>query len=602
MASKFAEIYVLLGLKKDGFDKGVKSTKSSMKDMGKSFAIATAAIAATGYAIYATGKKIYEVGKRGAIVTQTADSFEYLSEKIGLAPDILEQLQKESKGTISDFKLMSSTATLLAGTSDRLGKALGDTTPQLMKIAKAANKLNPALGTTNFMYESIARGIKRASPLILDNLGIVIKIGDANETMAKQLGKSVDALTAEDKQMALLNATLEAGDKLIAQVGGTTDAATDSFEQAEAEVQNLKDGLKELVFEGIQPTVSGFAALVASANDRQDSFAALDDALRDGLVTQEEYNRFQWQIIDGYIKSDEVVRQLAIREKNYENQLWETEGALRGHAIATDLMAKAAEDALDPTLDLEDAERQLGKAAAGAKGAIEGLTGVLQNEYKKALEAASNSVYELERMKLVLKLGTEDLTQSEIEHSLNMLDSIDRMETLTQAVEDDKVSQQDLRLALADGLVTLDEYNSMMGIVETKTGDATSAFIEAEKKAYKLGETLEDITSKEWNLYFNIHVKGKIPNMPVKGEGAIGFAKGGSFTVPGGFPNDSFYFPMALTSGEHVEVTPKGKQQRQQPSEGESVIININNPVINRDMDIDDMARQVAEVYVTRMQ
>ncbi len=599
MASKFAEIYVLLGLKKEGFDKGVKSTKSSMKDMGKSFAVATAAIAATGYAIYATGKKIYEVGKRGAIVTQTADSFEYLSEKIGLAPDILEQLQKESKGTISDFKLMSDTATLLAGTSDELGKALGDATPELMKIAKAANKLNPALGTTNHMYNSIALGIKRASPLILDNLGLTIKIGDANETMAKQLGKSVEALTAEEKQMALLNATLEAGDKLLAQVGGTTDAAADSFEIAEAQVQNLKDGMTELVYEGIQPTVSWFAKGVQAMNDNRDANIELKRAVEAGLITQEESNRLQWQLIDGWINSEEVLRQVAIRQKNYETQLWKTEGALRGHAIATDLMAKAAEDALDPTLDLEDAERQLGKAAAGAKGAIEGLTGVLQNEYKKALEAASNSVYELERMKLVLKLGTEDLSKAEIEHSLNMLDSIDRMETLTQAVEDDIVSQQDLRLALADGLVTLDEYNEMMGIVETKTGDAGEAMRKAEEKAFKLGETLADITSKEWDLYFNIHVKGKIPNIPGKGEGGIPFAKGGSFTVPGGYPNDSFLIPMALTSGEHVEVTPKGKQQK---NDGDPVIINIYNPVINSEIDIDDMARQVAEVYVTRMQ
>lgn len=34
----------------------------------------------------------------------------------------------------------------------------------------------------------------------------------------------------------------------------------------------------------------------------------------------------------------------------------------------------------------------------------------------------------------------------------------------------------------------------------------------------------------------------------------LGFAEGGSFVVPPGFPNDSF--PIGLTSGEHVQVTP----------------------------------------------
>jgi hypothetical protein len=195
MASKFAEIYVLLGLKKEGFDKEVKSTKSSLGDLGKDILKVGAVVGGFAVGVGVAGKALYAVGKRGAIVTQTADSFDFLSKKLGLAPDILEQLSKASHGTIDDMTLMSSTATLLAGTSDELGKALGKSTPQLLKIAKAANKLNPSLGTTSHMYESIALGIKRASPMILDNLGLTIKIGDANEKMAEQLKLGISSLT-----------------------------------------------------------------------------------------------------------------------------------------------------------------------------------------------------------------------------------------------------------------------------------------------------------------------------------------------------------------------------------------------------------------------
>ena len=77
------------------------------------------------------------------------------------------------------MKLMSATSTLLAGTSGDLATALGNATPQLLEIAKAANKLNPSLGDTAFLYESIATGVKRASPMILDNLGLTIKIGNS---------------------------------------------------------------------------------------------------------------------------------------------------------------------------------------------------------------------------------------------------------------------------------------------------------------------------------------------------------------------------------------------------------------------------------------
>ena len=39
--------------------------------------------------------------------------------------------------------------------------------------------------------------------------------------------------------------------------------------------------------------------------------------------------------------------------------------------------------------------------------------------------------------------------------------------------------------------------------------------------------------------------------------GLFGAANGANFTVPGGFPNDSF--AMGVTSGEHVKVTPQGQ-------------------------------------------
>ncbi|MHC4361477.1 MAG: hypothetical protein ACYSTZ_01520, partial [Planctomycetota bacterium] len=180
-------------------------------------------------------------------VQQTEQSWGFLLEKLGATPDILDRMREETKGTVDDMTIMSSTMTLLAGTSDELGGALLKQSPQLLKIAKAANKLNPSLGDTAFLYESIATGIKRASPMILDNLGLTIKIGDANEAMAKKLGKTVEELTAEEKQMAILIDTMRAGNILLEQVGGTVDAAGDSMARAEVASKNLGDQWSKFV-------------------------------------------------------------------------------------------------------------------------------------------------------------------------------------------------------------------------------------------------------------------------------------------------------------------------------------------------------------------
>ena len=80
--------------------------------------------------------------------------------------------------------------------------------------------------------------------MILDNLGLTIKVGAANEAYAKILGKTVDQLTAEEQKQALLNDVLRAGNVLIDQVGGTTDSATDSYDQMTVAVEEASQAIK----------------------------------------------------------------------------------------------------------------------------------------------------------------------------------------------------------------------------------------------------------------------------------------------------------------------------------------------------------------------
>jgi methyl-accepting chemotaxis protein len=146
--------------------------------------------------------------KQGAAINQTRESFDRLNESVFKMPSLLDQMRESVRGTISDTELMQGLLKLTAGATEDMAQRFANAAPQLLEIAKASNKLNPALGDTAFLYDSIATGIKRASPLILDNLGIVVKVGEANEKYAESLGKSVEELSAEEKQIALLNATL----------------------------------------------------------------------------------------------------------------------------------------------------------------------------------------------------------------------------------------------------------------------------------------------------------------------------------------------------------------------------------------------------------
>mgnify|MGYP003146017114 CR=1 FL=1 len=234
-----------------------KSSGSNLKALGVTALKVTATLAAVGLVV----KKSFDLGKQGAAIKQTAQSFDFLLTKVGASANLLDQLRTASRGTISDMDLMSSTATLLAGAQGDLATELAKSTPRLLEIAKAAQKLNPALGDTTFLYDSLATGVKRASPMILDNLGLTIRIGAANEAYAEELGKTVEQLTANEQKQALLNETLRAGAVLVEQAGGTTESATDAYDQLETSVANLTDIYKVLWHDTFEPSVGTIVRL-----------------------------------------------------------------------------------------------------------------------------------------------------------------------------------------------------------------------------------------------------------------------------------------------------------------------------------------------------
>lgn len=204
-------------------------------------------------------KKAFEFSEEGANLAQLEQSFASVNERIFRMPTLLEDMKRASRGTISEADLMAATLKLTAGASDELAAKLAQASPQLLEIAKAANKVNPTLGDTAFLYDSITTGIKRASPLILDNLGIVIKVGEANEKYAAALGKSVTELTAEEKAMALLNGTLEAGQNLINQAGGDVDSYADSWAQLRVQIKETGDEAKQTFASRLLPVMKALS-------------------------------------------------------------------------------------------------------------------------------------------------------------------------------------------------------------------------------------------------------------------------------------------------------------------------------------------------------
>lgn len=358
-------------------------------------------------------KQAFDFTAEGAGIIQTTTSF----EGMGLS---LEALQRAAGGTIDDMTLMSGALTLMAGAGENLEPALANALPQLLEIARAAKKLNPDLGETAFMFESIATGVKRSSSLHVDNLGLIVNQTSANEAYADALGKSVEQLTDEEKKIAFLNETLRAGNTLIEQAGGNVESYTDTWAALATTVENMTDTMKANAAEGVQPLVSRLAEFTAAA-----------DQNNLGLVGMGANLAFVQQMLTGTTAVTEAYRAKLAEEKLAQDAIAAGNVALtQGYSDAgvslqglTEKTITATEKQEGYTVATLEAAAGLGEMsrAAMAQTQIEALSkaveaGTLsQEEYTKATGAILTQFGLLTAEELVTQTTLDKLRQDFID-------------------------------------------------------------------------------------------------------------------------------------------------------------------------------------------
>ena len=107
--------------------------------------------------------------------------------------------------------------------------------------------------STTQAFNDIVTGIGRMSPLILDNLGIMV---DANTTFtdyAASIGKTSNELTGMEKRQALLNRVLEEGNSQLEAAGGLTLDHAAKLERLNAFLKDTEVGFKVFLAEGLVP-------------------------------------------------------------------------------------------------------------------------------------------------------------------------------------------------------------------------------------------------------------------------------------------------------------------------------------------------------------
>lgn len=312
---------------KDSSKGAVDSAKRGMKDLGeqsqglgsklgtvtKVAAGVTAGLIALKAAAQAVGRA-FELAEMGAQFSQTQAAFRSMAQQVNQdANQLLDSMKRASAGTISEMELIASANRAM------LFKIPTDKLEELMAIARASATATGA--SVQQMFDDIVTGIGRASPMILDNLGLTLKIGEANQAYADSLGKTVEELTGADRSQAILNATLEAGGELMERVGSAATELTDleRMQQFKAAWTDLKTAIGVTLADVFLPMVQAAADLATNMKDA----VTQAKAWRDAMNTAAEERTGSQQALVLQTRIADITDQISLVRSEFEKaQMW----------------------------------------------------------------------------------------------------------------------------------------------------------------------------------------------------------------------------------------------------------------------------------------
>lgn len=198
-----------------------------------------------------------------------------------------------------------------------IGTASGLGAGMLQDIAKYSTTISAVLGRDlEDTFNRLVRGITKAEPELLDELGIVLRLADATSEYARTLGKTATELTAYERTQGVAIFTLRQAEEKYGDLGDATVNTQNEIRKlgvAFSEVANVILPVVSSIAEGIAKAISGspssailaFGGLVASVIGQtlpstdeirqrgEKNITALSEKIADLKIRSDEYARSQ---------------------------------------------------------------------------------------------------------------------------------------------------------------------------------------------------------------------------------------------------------------------------------------------------------------------
>ena len=238
--------------------------------LGGSFAVLRSKMLLFQFAMAMGIRQLAIFTKEAAKVESMRTAFNTLTGASENSSEALEKLKEATNGTMSEFDLFqqANNAMILGVTKN---------SDEMAEMFDIAQRLGRALGRdTRTSVESLITGIGRQSRLMLDNIGIITKVEEANEAYARSLNKNASQLTDSEKKQAFLNATMEAAREKVALLGEETGSSQDQLDAFGAAMDNLSVNIGKGLGTAFLPLINAMTKFSAVLNaERVRAYAAV---------------------------------------------------------------------------------------------------------------------------------------------------------------------------------------------------------------------------------------------------------------------------------------------------------------------------------------
>lgn len=557
MSTKVASLYAEIGAKTDSFESGAARVLGGLGKLVTNTTVLTAALTVM--------KGSFDMAQQGAQLERLSDTGAEMARQLGGNLDeIVRKVKAASLNTVSDMDIIAS-----ANKAMMLG--LGADADQLANLMQVAALRGRAMGiSTTQAFDDIVRGIGRTSPLILDNLGIVVNAKTTYEEYAKGIGKSSGELTRQEKIQALLNRVLDEGNQMLAKAGGLAEDNATQFERLSASTEDYKNSVKLAFSEAVSPTIEGLFDYAKAMDEATAATGRADPRSRMYLAS------IQLEI-DKHREAQERINKASSARLNAATAMYQYKDAVDETVLSQEELEKSEKDY---QMDLKNRLDQIIGLTDSTKNFVEKQNGIKekQDEIKEKINGLiANGWNPLSEKVQDLQKEYDDLTQKYDDNAAAHEEATKR-KLLDMALE--KIAMLDGVKGFSDG-----EYEKALAVAKTMGAaeeasvreqmafdQVTTAIANGTARAEDMNKILE-LMAKGYSIDVAINISSldRFNDLYTKLQGTPywqsekmyrpqkGYATGtdGWQTVPPGYPNDNYM--IGLTSGEKFSVVPPEK-------------------------------------------